>query len=158
MSSERIRTDEQFSFTVFAPMGAAAPLFGASRERVWAPGWDPKFIFPLPENDVEGMVFTITQDHGEAVWINSEFDLERGRVQYVYVVPDAFVTVVTLRISPAGEHTDVHVRYERTALAAAASGRVRRLAEQDRKAGPEWESQVNGWLLTAGGSEDLPTP
>jgi hypothetical protein len=127
-------------------MSEVAPLFGASKEQVWAPGWDPEFIFPTPEADVEGMVFTVTRNGSEAVWVNTEFDLGNGRAQYVYVVPGAFVTVITLRISPAGDHCNVEVRYARTALRTAAEPEVAQLAEQDRRAGPDWERQVNEWL------------
>lgn len=59
-----------FSFVAQAPMGVAAPLFGANRERVWAPDWNPVFLWPRDVADQPGMVFTV--DHGDniAVWVN----------------------------------------------------------------------------------------
>ncbi len=39
-------TDRTFEFIAFAPMPRVAPLFGAERERDWAPDWNPVFLWP----------------------------------------------------------------------------------------------------------------
>lgn len=144
--SARAHTQEKFVFTAQAPMEQVAPLFGAEKERVWAPGWDPHFIHPLPASDEQGMVFAVAHGHLKSVWVNTEFDPKSGRIQYVYVIPDALVTVITLKLSPGGNQTGIEVEYERTALSAEADAHVRHLAEQDRASGPDWEKQVNGYL------------
>jgi hypothetical protein len=133
----RAHTEEKFTFTANAPIEQVAPLFGADRERVWSPRWNPQFINPWPPADIPGMVFTVKHGKQDAVWVNTEFDLENGRVQYVYVVPDVLITVITLRLAPEGNDTKIEVQYDRTALNAEADGHVRHLAEQDRNAGFE---------------------
>jgi hypothetical protein len=130
-------------------MSEVAPLFGAEKERVWAPGWDPQFIHPVPTADREGMVFTVKHDHLKAAWVNTAFDLRAGRMQYVYVIPDALVTVITIQLTPQGNQTRVDVAYDRTALSAEADAHVRHMAEGDRSSGPDWEKQINGYLATA---------
>ena len=92
------------------------------------------------------MVFTVAHQHFRAVWVNTAFDLKNGRIQYVYTIPDALVTVITLNLTPQGQQTRVEVEYDRTALSAEADGHVRHMAEGDRKSGPEWEQQVNQFL------------
>jgi len=149
--SERVHTEEKFTFTAKGPMEKVAPLFGADKERVWSPGWNPQFLFPAPAADKAGMVFTVAHGHLRAEWVNTEFDLKSGRIQYVYMIPDALVTVITLRLTPAGEQTQVEVEYDRTALSAETDEHVRHLAEGDRRSGPEWEEQVNGFLGKLGG-------
>jgi hypothetical protein len=144
--SMRTHTEERFSFVANAPMERVAPLFGADKERVWAPGWDPAFVHPVPAADEEGMVFTVAHSHLRAAWVNTAFDLKNGHMQYVYMVPDALVTVIDLRLTPQGNTTKVDVEYDRTALSEEADVHVRHMAEGDRKSGPEWEKQVNGWL------------
>jgi hypothetical protein len=67
-------------------------------------------------------------------------------VQYVYVIPDVLVTVITLKLRPDGNQTQVEVQYDRTSLSATSDSHVQHLAEQDRKSGPEWEAQINGYL------------
>ena len=139
-------TETKFEFTANGPLEKVAPLMGADRERVWAPGWNPYFVFPRPAADQPGMVFTVTHGPYRVPWVNTEFDLAAGRVQYVYVIPDTMVTVITIRMTAEGDKTRVNVEYDRTALSAGANDHVRKAAETDRKSGPEWEGQINGWL------------
>jgi len=142
----RVHSKETFAFTANGTMEEVAPLFGADKERVWAPEWNPQFVYPMPVKDAEGMVFNVAHGHRRAVWVCTEYDLEKGRVQYVYVIPEALLTVITLRMKPEGKQTGVEVTYERTALSAEADEHVRHMAEGDRGSGPEWEKQVNGYL------------
>lgn len=65
------------------------------------------------------------------------------RIQYVYVLPDIVATVITLDLTPRGESTQVHVRYERTALSRGADAVVQDMAARDRRAGPHWAEQIN---------------
>jgi hypothetical protein len=146
----RVHTEEKFVFTANAPMEEVAPLFGADKERVWSPRWDPQFIHPLPMMDEQGMVFIVAHDHLTSVWVNTEFDLQNGQIQYVYTIPDVLVTVITLKLTPPGKQTQVEVEYDRTALSAGVDAHVRHLAERDRASGPEWEKQVNGYLAKQG--------
>lgn len=146
-SGELLHMERTFEFVAQAPMHAVAPLFGADREQAWAPGWDPRFLWP--SGDREGMVFTVTGEYGTAVWINTAFDLEHGRIQYVYVLPSVMATLITLKLRPDGSQTHVTVVYSRTALDASSNESVRRLADQDAHAGPEWETQIDHYLRTA---------
>ncbi len=141
-------TVEKFDFTANGSMERVAPLFGAERERVWAPGWNPEFISPTKPADVQGMVFKIQHGDRHAIWVNTEFDLKAGRMQYAYVIPDKLVTLITIRLTPLEKLTQVAVEYERTALSVGANEHVRHLAENDRKSGPEWEKQINGYLAS----------
>ena len=147
--TRRAHTEEKFAFTAHAPMEQVAPLFGADKERVWAPGWDPHFVHPAPASDDEGMIFTVAHGHSKSVWVNTEFDLKAGRVQYVYVIPDAMVTRIRLKLTPEGNQTRVEIEYDRTALSEEGNEHVQHMAKQDRSSGPDWENQVNGYLERA---------
>ena len=142
----RAHTHEEFAFTANGTMEQAAPLFGADGERVWVDSWDPQFLFPRPGSDKQGMVFTIDRHGSHAVWVNTEFDLKNGRMQYVYVVPSVMASLITLRLAPSGDKTEVTVIYERTSLSMEADDRVRQMAEADREAGPKWEEAINRYL------------
>jgi len=144
-----LHTSEQFRFVAHAPPAAVFPLLGADRERVWAPGWEPEFLWPATPGDQAGMVFQIAHADRVATWVNTLFDSSTGRVQYVYVVPEVMVTVITLQLHPRGTATEVVVRYERTSLSSEADSVVREMAEHDRAAGPEWASQINAHLASA---------
>jgi hypothetical protein len=147
--AERMHTERMFEFIAEGPMSAVAPLFGAHRERLWAPGWEPHFIWPVPAEDRPGMVFTVSGRHGKAVWINTRFDPQAGCVQYAYVIEGLMSTLITLSLTPRVEHTHVAVVYQRTSLSAHSDALVEQMAEQDGRAGPEWEAQINSYLGTA---------
>ena len=142
-------TDRTFEFIAFAQMSRVAPLFGAARERDWSPDWNPIFAWPDSPADREGMIFTIAHGHKEAVWVNTQYDPEHGRFQYVYVLPNVVATLLTLTLTPREAHTVVRVRYERTALSPDASSIVQEMGQHDDVAAPEWERQVNAYLKQA---------
>ena len=148
MTSDRTHSEEGFAITLHAPVSEVFPLFGAHKERVWAPGWDPQFVHPDRAADQLGMVFTVKRSACEEVWVNTEFDAENGRIQYAYVVPGTLVTRITLRLRAQREQTRVEVKYDRTALSAAGVQQVRNLAAKDALAGPEWEKEINTYLKT----------
>ncbi len=141
-----LHTREQFSLTANASFDVAWPLFGADKERVWAPGWEPVFLWPEKPLDQEGMVFRVRHGDRSAAWVNTAFDRAARRIQYVYVIPDVVVTVITLELMPDRGSTNIDVVYERTALTEAANDTVRDMAAHDRVAGMEWSQQINGYL------------
>lgn len=143
---EPLHTREQFEFVTHAPLEVAWPLFGAEGERAWAPGWEPEFVWPREPIDREGMVFKVAHGGRTAVWVNTALDPASNRIQYVYVIPDIVVTVISLRLAPAGRSTRVEVVYERTALGESANELVREMAQQDRLAGEEWCRQIHRYL------------
>jgi hypothetical protein len=149
-SDTRAHTEEKFAFRAKEPIKQVWPLFGADKERVWSPNWNPHFVHPVPANDEEGMVFTVAHDHMRSAWVNTQFDEKNGRMQYVYMIPDALVTVITLQLTAEGEETRVEVQYDRTALSPEADAHVKHLAGGDRTSGPEWEKQVNEYLAKGG--------
>jgi hypothetical protein len=141
-----LHTREQFSFTANAPFDVAWPLFGADKERAWAPDWEPAFLWPEKPFDQEGMVFNVRHEERTAIWVNTAFDRAAGRIQYVYVIAEVVATVITLELMPARDSTTVDVVYERTSLAGAANDIVRGMAARDRVAGKEWNQQINSHL------------
>jgi len=151
--TEAAHTERAFEFIVKLPMEAAAPLFGADKERSWAPGWEPTFFWPADTRDRQGMVFTVNHAKNIAVWIAPVYDLAAGLIQYVYVIPDVMVTLITLKLTPQDKWTHVAVQYERTALNASARDILLQMADHDGRSGPEWEKQVNDYLATLSKSE-----
>jgi hypothetical protein len=146
VTKRALHTREQFALIAHAPFDLVWPLFGAHKERDWAPDWDPSFVWPEKPVDQAGMVFRIRHSDKTAIWVNTAFDPTLGRIQYAYLIPDALVTVITLKVEPNGDSTRVEVVYERTALAEAAEKIVRDMADGDRVAGKAWSEQINTYL------------
>ena len=137
-----------FTFTVDAPMKDAAPLFGPEGERVWAgEEWEPQFLFPTPPRDVEGAVFTLRHGEHTAVWVNTLFDLNAGRMQYVYVLGELLVTTIDVRLHPIDAmHTKVDVTYVRTALRPEANDHIVAMGKHDSEQGKVWKNAINAYL------------
>ena len=95
------------------------------------------------------MVFTVAHGDYTAVWVSTLFEPRAGHCQYVYVIPDVVVSVIALQWNPQGADTHVTVKYDRTALSAAANPIVHAMAEHDAKAGPEWQEQLQNYLKSA---------
>jgi hypothetical protein len=145
-----------FTFTVAANKSVVFPLFGASGERAWGTHgnghpWDPHFIWPVPERDVEGEVFTITH-HGAhhsktATWINTAFDPESGHVQYVYFLPGDIVTRIDIHVTePDPVTTKVDVIYDQTALNSAVNASIQERTQHDDDMAKEWQQQITAAL------------
>jgi hypothetical protein len=148
--SAMTHTRNEFTFVAKASYERVFPLFGAWEEKKWAEGWEPQFVYPTSPSDQPGMVFTIAHGGMKSVWTNTAFDAAGGHVQYVYVIPDALVTLVDIHLTKAGvNETQVSVVYERTALSPEANDHVAHLVKGDAKSGPDWEEAINGYLARA---------
>jgi len=141
-----------FRFQLAAPLARVAPLFGPEGERCWAgQHWDPHFLYPQPARDSEGAVFTVVQ-HGThtSVWVNTLFDLDAGRMQYVAVIPGIVLSVIDVRLSAIdASHTSVEVTYARTALDAAMNDHVTSMGAGDRDSGSNWQQAIEPCLAAA---------
>lgn len=132
-----------FEFTIDAPLARAAPLFGPEGERSWAgPSWNPIFLYPRPAEDREGAVFTVRHGAHDSVWVNTLFDLDHGRMQYVAVIPGIVATVIDVRLFQEGAGTRARVSYTRTALTGQASADVTALGQKDAASAEEWRSAI----------------
>ncbi len=150
-SDAPVRTHEEFTFVISAPYVDVFPLFGAYKERGWARGFDPQFLYPVPPHDEVGMVFTTVQDDLSRVWTNTAFDAASGHVQYVYWIPDQMTALIDIHVTNSdGLATSVHVVYERTALRPEANEQVVHMAHTDANSGPHWAEMINGYLAKAG--------
>jgi hypothetical protein len=141
-----IHTHERFTFVANAPLKDVFPLFGADRERAWAPEWNPNFLWPSPAIDQPGMVFQTKRGDRLVTWVNTLFDPAARRVQYVYVLPEIVATLITIELHPMDAATRVVVTYERTALSVESNVLVAEMALEDRAAGTEWRNQIDRCL------------
>jgi hypothetical protein len=137
-----------FHFVIRAPLSRAAPLFGPEGERCWAgQHWNPVFLYPQPGTDVEGTVFTVRRGAETSVWVNTLFDPEGGRMQYVSFVPGIHVFTVDVRLTPLdSSSTSVEVTYVRTALNVGANNEVQAMGNGDRESGPHWQQAIETCL------------
>jgi hypothetical protein len=137
-----------FDLVVKASLAETEPLFGPEGERAWAgKPWNPQFFYPQPARDQAGAVFRIEHGAYSAVWVVTQFDLERRHFQYVYFMQNLMVATIDVRFEPIdSEKTKVNVVYTRTAVTPEGNQAVISMSEGDRAAGPKWQDAIDRYL------------
>lgn len=98
----------------------AFPSFSPEGERAWAPGWAPEYLHPRDGAPSPGLVFCTAATGERTLWMLLRYDVNALEAQYVRIVPDSRIALVTVRCVGAGpDATEVVVAYEVTALSAA---------------------------------------
>lgn len=98
----------------------AFPSFSPEGERAWAPGWAPGYMHPRDGAPRAGLVFRTAAAGEHTLWVLLRYDATAFEAQYVRVVPDSRIGLVTVRCrGMAPDATEVAVAYELTALSAA---------------------------------------
>ncbi|HEY2822478.1 MAG TPA: hypothetical protein VGJ06_15645 [Candidatus Acidoferrum sp.] len=145
---ENAHVVNSFTFEIAAPMKQVAPLFAPEAERSWAgDNWNPVFAHPQPGRDIEGAVFTTKHGPVTTIWVNTIFNVDSGRMQYVAVVPDKFAMTVDVQVTAlTATLTAVKVTYTRTALDPSANAHVIQLGDQDKSSAPNWQHSIESAL------------
>jgi Polyketide cyclase / dehydrase and lipid transport len=133
---------------VALPPGEAFRLFTPRGEQVWAHGWHPRFPAAAPDDSEPGTVFE-TSAHGQhTIWLVT--GRQPGeRISYARVTPGDMAGTVTVAISAAGQHSDVKVTYELTALTSLAESKLTEFADGYAAYLQSWESDIAAWLRSA---------
>jgi hypothetical protein len=138
-----------FTIALEGSVAEVTPLFGPVREREWAPSWRPHFLHPRQGSQREGVVFTTTAaNRKEGLWLLTRYDIEEGRVEYVFVVPGFTANEIKIHVSSDGaRRCKATITCRHSALAADGNDEVKKLddrwAEQQRV---HWEAAINSLL------------
>lgn len=116
------------SITVALPPTEAFRLFTPRGEQGWAHGWQPRFPAPALDDNEPGTVFE-TDVHGRhTTWLVTGREPGR-RISYARVTPGEQAGTVTVTITGAGDHSEVEVCYQLTALTPAGGHKLREFAD-----------------------------
>jgi hypothetical protein len=134
---------------VALPPAEAFRLFTPRGEQDWAHGWHPRFPAPAPDDTEPGTVFE-TSAHGQhTVWLVTA--REKGKlISYARVTPGDQAGSVTVTISPAGEHSEVEVTYELTALSSPANHKLAEFADGYPAYLRSWQDAIAALLRNPG--------
>lgn len=140
-----LHAERSFTIRLDAAPGQVFPLFDPAGEREWAPGWDPKMIFPTDgSSPAKGSVFTTSDKDGQEIWVVTGYDAQNGFISYVSVLPGQVVTEIEVRVQKEGENKSVaEVTHSRTALSAGGSHFVRALSANAASHAARWEHAIN---------------
>jgi hypothetical protein len=131
------------------PPAEAFRLFTARGEQDWAHGWHPHFPAPVPDDTEPGIVFE-TSAHGQhTVWVVTEREPGR-RIGYARVTPGHQAGTVTVRLTAAGDGSEVEVTYRLTALSDAAGSQLADFADGYDDYLRSWQDAIAALLATRG--------
>jgi hypothetical protein len=130
------------------PPDEAFRLFTPRGEQHWVPGWHPSFPVLAPDDTEPGTVFE-TSAHGQhTIWLVT--DRQPGkRISYARVTPADHAGTVTITISAAGQHSEVEVKYQLTALAGPAEHKISEFARNYPAYLQSWQEAIAVWLRNA---------
>jgi AcrR family transcriptional regulator len=130
------------------PPHEAFRLFTPRGEQNWMIGWQPRFPAPAADDTEPGTVFE-TDAHGQrTIWLVLEREWDKA-ISYARVTPDDNAGTVTIVINSAGNHSEVEVTYELTALTGATGRTVREFADAYPTYLRSWQDAIAAWLQTA---------
>ena len=155
----RVRRRLTGRIAVALPPGEAFRLFTPRGEQDWAHGWHPRFPAPAPDDAEPGTAFE-TSAHGQhTIWLVT--DREAGkRIAYARVTPGDQAGTVTVTVSPTGQHgpvgqhSEVEVTYELTALTSLAERKLTEFADGYPAYLRSWQDAIASWLGSAGSVAD----
>jgi Polyketide cyclase / dehydrase and lipid transport len=136
----RIRCSD--TIRVAAPLEETFPLFTASGERRWVPGWDPAFPMPTDDETQPGTVFVTA--HGDAVtnWVVTAAE-PPTTISYSRCTPGEAAGTVTIICTSGVDSTEVEVSYDLTALTPAAEPALQTFAHQFRSFLDRWQTMID---------------
>ena len=136
---------------VALPPGEAFRLFTPRGEEDWAHGWHPRFPAPAPDDTAPGTVFETRAPGQHTIWLVT--DRQPGkRISYARVTPGVQAGTVTVTLSPAGQHSEVEVTYQLTALTDPARDKLSEFAAGYPAYLQSWQDAITTWLHSDGAS------
>ena len=97
------------------PPGEAFPLFSATGERAWAPGWDPRFPAPGSDETQPGTVFETDHSGRQSTWVVVRCT-DGQLIGYATLTPGDRCGLVTVSCRRSATGTSATVSYDLTAL------------------------------------------
>jgi len=134
------------------PIAKVFPLFEPIGEKAWAPGWEPRVVYPASGAAQNGTVFLTFNDEGknETYWTIIEYDAQRHRISYINVIPNYQVRRITVDCREvASDKTDATVSYSYTGTTAPGNDDVTKQTEESYAAKMQhWTHAINHYLET----------
>jgi hypothetical protein len=128
----------------------AFPFFSPEGERNWAPGWDPRPLFPDQILFRKDTVFLLGAGTDESIWTIVDVDWERYRAEYVRVAPASHMAHIFVNVAPQGDdRSQVSVSYVVTAFGENAAVQLEPFSERAYEVRMEdWRRQISASLAT----------
>lgn len=144
--------NRQGSVRLPGPVKDVLRLFTAEGERLWVPGWAPRYPAPVEDDTAPGAVWLTDSEHGVTHWVvaaRSAHGFTYGRI-----TPGFTAGIVIIDAAPdADAGTEVTVGYHLTALTAAAEEYLDAFDAGFGDMLAEWQRLLDAWCAKAAAQE-----
>ena len=145
---EPVRVERSYVQKLRGKPGSVFPLLCPVREAEWAEGWDPLTVYTLSGFAESDCVFTTGEHDPDSIWVITDYDRKRHRLEIVKVTPG--MTVGRIRIDLCENDTggtDAAVSYMYTAIGPDGEQFVRAYSEEFFKQFMQYsEAALNDFL------------
>jgi hypothetical protein len=144
------RVAHSYTQNLRGPAELVFPLLCPVREADWIEGWSPSLVITASGAAERDCVFITGTGAETAIWVITEHDPERGRIEFVRTTPGTAVTRIMIDVRAVnGDRCTADVCYQHTALSAAGEQAMSTLtAEHFRGFMRIWEDRLNHYLET----------
>ena len=133
--------------------GSAAqvfPLLCPVREADWIEDWSPSLVITTSGAAEKDCVFVTGAGADTAIWVITEHDPARGRIEFIRTTPGMAVTRISIAVAEAGaDRCTAVVTYQHTALGGAGEAAVAASTPEHFLSFMRgWEDRLNHYLET----------
>lgn len=153
-SFEPQRISRSATITLNAPLEKGFLLFGPIREKDWAPGWDPRILYPTSNRVEERMIFKTSSHtgHGESeyTWTVSKYSPDQALIEYlVFTSERVWWITIQCREAVPDQTTEAEITYTYTGLTSKGNEiNARALQSMYAHDLRDWEEAINHYLRT----------
>ena len=127
----------------------AFPLLCPVREEEWVPEWNPLTVLTNSGFAEKERVFFMNESGGEAIWVVTNYQPEKCRIQFHKLIPGYMSTLIDIHLSDdnSPEKTVAEIRYSYTAFSENAKNDLEKMDEVYYKNFMTvWEKSLNYYL------------
>jgi hypothetical protein len=141
------RTYEQ---TINGSIKKIMPLYCPVREMDWCENWNPKAVYSNSGLVEKDCIFITSNGDADIVWIVSDYDIEKGHVEMVYLVPEILVTKLEIQLTPITEDkTKAIITYSKSSLSEMGNKVLEGFTKKEYDIMMDsWEKAMNHYLKT----------
>ena len=144
------RVTHSYEQTIHGTIEEIFPLYCPVREVEWCEGWNPKVVYSNSGVVEPGCVFITEHDGHEATWYVTEYDIEKGRVEMIYLLPGVLITKLEITVKAISDKkTKATLTYSKTSLGAHGDHALKEFTKEYYDIMMDsWEKAMNHFLKT----------
>jgi hypothetical protein len=151
MKSEKPhRISHTYEQTINGSIKEIMPLYCPVREMDWCENWSPKAVYSNSGLVEKDCIFITSHGETDIVWIVTDYDIEKGHVEMVYLVPEVLVTKLEIQLTPITEDmTKALITYSKSSLSEMGNKVLEEFTKKEYDIMMDsWEKAMNHYLKT----------